>query len=234
MIGAERVLAVIPARGGSKGVPRKNIREVRGKPLIAWTIAAARRSKYLDRIVVSTDSDEIAEAARVYGAEVPFMRPAHLAADDTPGIAPLLHALDQLPGYGWVVLLQPTSPLRRSGDIDACLDICKQRNAPACVTMTMASPPELMFRIDQAGTVSPVLGWGGVATRRQDLRNAYVLNGAVYAARSHWLRSTGGFLNEETVAYVMPQERSLDIDTEFDLNLFANMKASKDGYFDET
>lgn len=234
MIGAERVLAVIPARGGSKGVPRKNIRVVHGKPLIAWTIAAAQRSKYLDRIIVSTDNDEIAAVARGCGADVPFMRPAHLAADDTPGIAPLMHAMDQLPGYGWVVLLQPTSPMRTAADIDACLYRCIERNAPACVTMTAVSPPELMFRIDQAGTVAPVLGWGGIAMRRQDLPDAYVLNGAVYAARSRWLRSTGGFLNEETVAYIMPQERSLDIDTEFDVKLFANMKATTEGHFDET
>ena len=234
MIGAERVLAVIPARGGSKGVPGKNIRVAHGKPLIAWTIAAARCSTYLDRIIVSTDSDDIAAIARQYGAEVPFMRPAHLAADDSPGIAPVIHALDQLPGYGWVVLLQPTSPLRTAVDIDACLMRCLEQKAPACVTMTTAPPPELTFRIDQMGALAPVLGWDQVATRRQELTAAYVLNGAVYAARSQWLRSVGGFLNEETLAYIMPQERSLDIDTEFDLTLFANMKASPDGYFDET
>ena len=105
------ILALIPARGGSKGVPRKNIRELCGKPLIAWSIEAAQKSKYIDRLVVSTEDEEIAEIARYYGAEVPFMRPPELSRDETSGMAPVLHALEQLPGYENILLLQPTSPL---------------------------------------------------------------------------------------------------------------------------
>jgi N-acylneuraminate cytidylyltransferase len=152
-----------------------------------------------------------------------------LADDDTPGIAPVMHALEQLPGYDWVVLLQPTSPLRLTEDIDDCLRICVERNAPACVTMTATVPAELTFRVDPDGTVAPILGWNHVAARRQDLPTAYVLNGAVYVARCDWLRSTRNFLGAETVASVMPPERSLDIDTLFDFNLFDAIKATKEG-----
>ncbi len=110
------VLGLIPARGGSKGIPRKNIQPIAGKPLIAWTIEAARTAG-LANVVVSTEDAEIAEVAREWGAEVPFMRPSELAADDTPGIEPVLHAIELLPDYEGVLLLQPTSPLRSSEDI---------------------------------------------------------------------------------------------------------------------
>ena len=229
MIGKERVLGVIPARGGSKGVPGKNIRSAYGRPLIAWTIDAAKQSKYLDRIIVSTDSQEIASVALKCGAEVPFMRPAHLAADDTPGIAPVIHALDELPGFSWVVLLQPTSPLREAVDIDACLQACVDRNVPACVSMTPSAPPELAFRANDAGTITPLLGWEKTGARRQDLSAAYALNGAVYVARVDWLRVTGVFLNASTTLHVMPPERSLDIDTEFDFKLLEAIKLTTKG-----
>jgi CMP-N,N'-diacetyllegionaminic acid synthase len=124
MIGERKVLGLIPARGGSKGVARKNIREVRGKPLIAWTIEEARRSIYLDRLVLSSEDTEIMEIARSFGCEVPFRRPEELAADDTPGIDPVLHALRELPGFDYVALLQPTSPLRTAEDIDGCIERC--------------------------------------------------------------------------------------------------------------
>src|SRR5690349_11475180 len=110
------VLGLIPARGGSKGIPRKNIKPIAGKPLIAWTIEAALAARGLDGVVVTTEDPEIAEVARAYGAEVPFLRPMELAADETPGIDPVLHALDMLPGFDAVLLLQPTSPLRTAAD----------------------------------------------------------------------------------------------------------------------
>jgi N-acylneuraminate cytidylyltransferase len=111
------LLALIPARGDSKEIPRKNIKEFCGKPLIAWAIEAAQKASGIDRIVLSTEDHEIAEVAQKWGAEVPFMRPAELAGDDTPGIEPVLHALEQLPTFDEVLLLQPTSPLRTAEDI---------------------------------------------------------------------------------------------------------------------
>lgn len=114
-------LAIIPARGGSKGVPRKNIRNLAGKPLIAWTIEEAKKSKYINRVILSSDDNEIIEIAKNYNCEVPFVRPKNIAEDNTPGIDPVLHAIKQCPGYDYVVLLQPTSPLRTVEDIDGCI-----------------------------------------------------------------------------------------------------------------
>ena len=111
-------LAVIPARGGSKGVPRKNVRDLNGKPLIAWTIEEAKKSQYISNIILSSEDSEIIKEAKKYGCEVPFIRPMKLAQDDTPGIDPVLHAINQCPGYDYVVLLQPTSPLSKAEDID--------------------------------------------------------------------------------------------------------------------
>jgi CMP-N,N'-diacetyllegionaminic acid synthase len=220
VINGGKVLGLIPARGGSKGVPGKNIRPVRGKPLIGWTIDAALGCRYLDRVIVSTDAPEIAEVALRCGAQVPFMRPAALAGDDTPGIAPVLHAMEMLPDYEWVVLLQPTSPLRAIEDIDGCLDTCLHMRAPACVSVTEpAQSPYLMFALTSDATLEPLLGWNYTSTRRQDLPPAYALNGAVYAARTDWLRRTRTFVTAETVAFVMPPERSLDIDSEIDFKI---------------
>lgn len=132
-----KILAIIPARGGSKGVPRKNIRELAGKPLIAWTIEEAKKSKYIDRLILSTEDDEIIEVAKQYGCEVPFKRPIELAQDDTPGIDPVLHAIEQCPGYDYVVLLQPTSPLRTVDDIDGCIEqLLSSDGTNFCVSVT--------------------------------------------------------------------------------------------------
>ena len=118
---AHKVIAIIPARGGSKGVTRKNIKCLGGKPLIAWTIQAATKSKIIDRVIVSTEDNEIADIAIEWGAEVPFMRPSELAQNDSPGMDPVFHALKLLPNYEWVFLLQPTSPLRSSKIIDSSI-----------------------------------------------------------------------------------------------------------------
>jgi N-acylneuraminate cytidylyltransferase len=220
VIDGRRVLAVIPARGGSKGVPRKNLRPVGGRPLLAWTIEQARAVAGLDRIVVSSDDAEILEVARAWGAETPFVRPAELAADTTPGIDPVLHAIEALPGYDYVVLLQPTSPLRRPGDIDACLRQALGRGAPACLSVTAAEPsPYWMFRMDAAGRLAPVLEDGPLPARRQDLPPVFVINGAIYVAATDWLLRHRSFVSPETIGFEMPRDRSLDLDTEEDFEL---------------
>lgn len=216
MINGKTVLAIIPARGGSKGVPRKNIRNLAGKPLIAWTIEAARASRYIDRLALSSDDPEIIQVARSWGCEVPFVRPAELARDDTPGMDPVLHALKELPGYDYVVLLQPTSPLRTEEDIDGCIARCEEKLAPACVSVTEpAHHPQWMFTLGNAEILQPISEQRGV--RRQDLPEVYALNGAVYVARVAWLFEAQNFLGEGTSGYVMPSSRSIDIDTEQDL-----------------
>lgn len=217
MIENKTVLAIIPARGGSKGVPRKNIRDLAGKPLIAWTIEEAKKSKYIDRLILSSEDDEIISVAKQYGCEVPFKRPAYLAADDTPGIEPILHAVNNLPDYDFVLLLQPTSPLRVVEDIDGCIEYLFQNEAPACVSVTEPEKsPFWMYTINQKGLMKPLIQQESLVGRRQDLPLVYALNGAVYVAESDWLKENKSFLTEETIAFIMPKQRSFDIDTEMD------------------
>ena len=224
MTTGQQVLGIIPARGASKGVPRKNIRIVGGKPLIAWTIEKAKQSRYIDRLIVSSEDAEVIRIAQQWGCEAPFVRPKELAADDTPGIAPVLDALDRIAGYEWVVLLQPTSPLRTAGDIDACIETCSRMKVPACVSVTEPTQsPYLMFTLDARGRLAPLLSWERTSTRRQELPKAYALNGAIYVARADWLRKTGTFVTPETVAFIMPAERSLDIDSEFDFRILETL-----------
>lgn len=218
MKASQTFLGLIPARGGSKGIPGKNIRMVQGKPLVAWTIEQAHRSTLLDRTVLSSDNTEIIRAAIEYGCEVPFRRPQELGADDTPGIAPVLHAIEILSDYDYVVLLQPTSPLRSPEDIDNCISLCLEASAPACVSVTRCfENPHLMFWKGEDLRLNPVLGEGGRIACRQLMPDAFRLNGAIYVAQAKWLKQTRSFISAETVAYEMPAERSLDIDTEEDL-----------------
>ncbi|RNB53840.1 acylneuraminate cytidylyltransferase family protein [Brevibacillus gelatini] len=217
MIGNKSVLAIIPARGGSKGVPRKNIRDLAGKPLIAWTIEEAIKSKYIDRLIVSTDDEEIADVARQWGCEVPFIRPSELAKDETPGIDPVLHAISKLPGYDYIVNLQPTSPLRNVGDIEKCLEQCVKQNANSCVSVTITDkPPYWMYHLSNECELKPVIGGNERVLRRQDAPDIYMLNGAIYVAKTEWLINTKSFLCDDTIGFVMPKERSIDVDTYLD------------------
>lgn len=230
MINGQSVLAIVPARGGSKGVPRKNLHPVGGKPLIAWTIEAAKHSRYIDKLVISSEDAEIISVAKALGCDAPFVRPAALARDDTPGIDPVLHALSILPGYWWVVLLQPTSPLRTANDIDECLETCIRASAPSCVSVTEAAEsPFWMYSLGEHSELLPVLTGQYGSTRRQDLPLVFVLNGAVYVARSEWLARHRTFVSSETLAFQMPADRSLDVDTALDLKVFELMSKNDDG-----
>lgn len=212
-----KILAVIPARGGSKGVPRKNIRDLAGKPLIAWTIEEAKKSKYIDRLILSSEDDEIIEVAKQFGCEVPFKRPLELAQDDTPGIAPVLHAIEMCPGYDYVVLLQPTSPLRTVEDIDGCIEKLLGNNAEFCVSVTEPEKsPYWMYTLENEKMV-PLLQQEELVVRRQELPKVYALNGAVYVGRTSSLIEEKTFLTVNTLAYIMNQKNSLDIDNEMDL-----------------
>ena len=222
MIGDLSVLALITARGGSKGLPGKNIRPVHGRPLIDFTIAAARGARCVDRVVLSTDDAAIAAVARDSGCEVPFLRPPQLAADDSTSIDVVLHALDALPAHDLVVLLQPTSPARTADDIDAACAQLHRLHAPACVSVVAAEQsPYWMYHVGPDAQLQPLLQTAHGASRRQDLPPVFVLNGAVYVARTDWLRQHKRFVGPETVAYPMPPERSIDIDTLDDFETFA-------------
>ena len=212
-----RVLAIIPARGGSKGIPRKNIKALAGKPLIAWTIEAALRAQGIETVIVSTEDDEIASVAKQLGAEVPFRRPLALAQDDTPGISPVLHAIEQLPDYDWVMLLQPTSPLRSVHDIQNIIKLCNDEGAPSSVSITQVSKhPFWMYQKNDQGRLQRLIPDRPEITSRQELPSVYVLNGALYFARIDWLINNRGFISPETLGYVMPNERSVDLDTALD------------------
>ena len=217
MIKGKTVLAVIPARGGSKGLPGKNIMMLAGKPLIAWTIITAKQSKYIDRLVLSSEDDRIIEVAKDWGCEVPFKRPVDLARDDTLGIEPALHALRLIPGFDFVLLLQPTSPLRIVDDIDNVIEACILADADACVSVTEASKnPFWMYYLSQGNKLKPVMGNKNLVDNRQQLPKAYLLNGAIYLAKTNWLIKSKSFLCEETIAYKMPRDRSIDIDDKLD------------------
>jgi N-acylneuraminate cytidylyltransferase len=221
MIDGKKVLAVIAARGGSKGVFKKNIRNIAGKPLIAFTIEEAKKSRYIDKLILSSDCEEIISVAKQFGCVAPFVRPKELAMDDTPGVLPVIHAIGETPGYDYVVLLQPTSPLRLAEDIDGCISQCVFSKTPSCVTVTKSRHhPQWMFYINPVGNkLKNVVENVEIATRRQDLPETYALNGAVYVAEITSFLESETFLTNETTAYIMPEERSLDIDCEIDIKI---------------
>jgi CMP-N,N'-diacetyllegionaminic acid synthase len=209
-------------------LPGKNIIELAGKPLVAWSIEAARRSQYIDRLILSSENEDIIAVAKRFGCEVPFRRPPELATDSAGADPVLVHALDHLDeAFDFFVLLQPTSPLRTAADIDGAIELCVRRGAPACVGMCESpKPAEWMYRVGDDGRVRPVLG--EITTlRRQELPATFVVNGAVYVARVDWYRRHRAFLSPETVAWRMPPERSIDIDTELDL-IIARAIASRE------
>lgn len=219
MYKGKKILALIPARGGSKGLPGKNIKPLLGKPLIAWTIDAAKKSKYLDRLILSSDDAKIIGVARKWGCEAPFIRPKNIAKDDTPHIEPIMHAIRTLPEkYDFIVMLQPTSPLRLAEDIDGCIKQCIDGHRQSCVSVTKADKSPLwMYRLGKNGLMSSLLKLKKIPMRRQNLPKVYILNGAVYVADCKKLLKSRAFLVPRTYAFEMPGERSVDIDTELDI-----------------
>lgn len=217
------VLALIPARAGSKGVTGKNLRRLAGKPLVAHTIEAAVQSRWVTRVVLSTDSEEIAEIGRNWGAEVPFLRPAALAADETPMFDVIRHALQMLGREGYrpdrLVLLQPTSPLRRAVHIDEALSRFEETVARGLAADSLASvcPVEhspYWMRTVEEGFLQPLLH-APEYTRRQDLPDVYRLNGAIYVTTPNVVEG-GQILGNRILPYVMRPEESVDIDIELD------------------
>lgn len=212
------VIAIIPARGGSKGLPRKNILKLGGKPLIAWTIHAALESGTVDRVVVSTDDEEIAEVSQREGAEVPFLRPAHLATETAKSVDVMRNMLEAFPHHETAILLQPTSPFRTGRDIDKAIDLFKGHKTRSCTSVyTAEESPYLMFYTGDDHRLTRVLG-SDVAKnlRRQDLSSVVLLNGAIYIVDVPTFLKDNSFIHADTVGYLMPRERSIDIDTEED------------------
>jgi CMP-N,N'-diacetyllegionaminic acid synthase len=223
MHNGKSLLALIPARGGSKGLPGKNLRPLAGKPLIAWTIEQALRCPAIDRVIVSTDDPAIAETATQWGAEVPFLRPSELAADDSRMVDVVLHALDwdraNNQSWGEVMLLQATSPLRELLDIKASLARMDECRAEAIVSVCPCEhSPMWANTLGPNGRMNEFLRMQ-TEGNRQDLPTYYRLNGAIYLARTDYFRRCGGFYGEQTYAVIMPNERSIDIDSPLDFEL---------------
>jgi len=223
----KRILAIVPARGGSKGLPHKHTLTLAGKPLLAWTIAVAKESRYIDTLILSSEDAEIISLAKSLGCSAPFVRPAALALDTSSTMDVIVHALENQPAHDIVLLLQPTSPLRTADDIDGAIDLMFAEKAPACVSVTPASEsPHWMYRLLEKQKLEPFLK-GEPPERRQLLPELYLLNGAIYLAETPYFLREKTFLTAETVAWKMPRERSVDIDSADDLKTAAHLLSQK-------
>ncbi len=219
MYKGERILAVIPARGGSKGIKDKNIYPIKDKPLIAYTIEAGLGSRYVDLVMVSTDSETIASKAKEYGAEVPFMRPDELAGDTSKTIDAIVDVLKRLDAMGEkfdvLVLLQPTSPLRNSGDIDGAIELFYKEDKRSLLSVNKALENPVLYRKLEGNRAVPVLSQNSTV-RRQDFETYYRVNGAIYINSIPEISEATSFNDNET-AFVMPTERCVDIDSMEDI-----------------
>lgn len=221
------MLAIIPARGGSKGVPRKNIKDLAGKPLIYYTIKAAQESKYIDRIIVSTDDNEIAEIALKYGAEVPFLRPDELASDNARAIDNYIYTINRLNMMNGnfdlieeFIVLQPTSPLRTSIDIDNAIKVFYENNATSVISVVKAEhPPTWYKRISKEGVLVDYFYNTDNSLNRQEAEETYLPNGAIFIFRFKDLQENYGYYNSRTFPYIMEQKNSIDIDTILDFRI---------------
>lgn len=219
MIKGKKVLGLIPARGGSKRLPRKNILPFGGFPLIKWTIDAARNAHSLDYFILSSDDDEIIDVAREFGCDAPFRRPASLSTDLASSVDVALHALDYFMDYDWIVLLQPTSPLRTSHHIDEVVNICEREDVFSCVSVyATADEKNKLFYIGKNGCLQD-FQQDVKKKSTGDARKTYSLNGAIYVVHKKFLEKNKSFFSNSTRAYVMPQWASIDIDTSEDFEV---------------
>lgn len=215
-----KVLGLVPARGGSKGVPGKNIRRLGGKPLLQYTAEAAQAANLLSRVVLSTDSEEIAEMGRACGLEVPFLRPSELAEDSTPTLPVVQHAITWLENRGTrfdaICLLQPTSPMRRPEDIDGCIRLLETTGADSAVTMRAVPPehnPHWVYFQNGDGLLRLSTGEQEPISRRQELPPAFHREGSVYVTRRDVLMEMNSLYGKKLAGYVVDAEDSVNIDT---------------------
>ena len=220
MINRNSVIAIIPARGGSKGLPGKNIKELCGKPLIAWSIEAGLSSKYIDEVVVTTDSPEIANVARYHGASIPFLRPPELATDTATSFDVVKHTIDFYKNelkreFNYVLLLEPTSPLRDKLDIDGSLTLLSSNvhaTAVVGVCKTESQNPEFLIKISTEGFL---VGYANIdikVSRRQDIADVFFLEGSIYLSQTNVLLNKKTFYHSNTLCFEVPKWKSLEID----------------------
>ena len=217
------VLGIIPARGGSKGLPRKNIRPLLGKPLIAWTIEQAKSSRYIDKVIVSTDDPEIAEIAEKCGAEVPFLRPKELATDDAKTIDVIMHAVNRFENEGEyfdiIVLLEPTSPLRKEDDLDNSIEFFIKNidkvDSLVSVGEVHLENPYIMKKVEN-GCVKPFIEIDENLYQRQQLPKIYFPYGVIYLSKTSTLKKYKTFYQERTIPYLIERWQNYEIDDVYD------------------
>lgn len=221
MINNKTFLAIIPARGGSKRLPRKNILDLNGKPLIAWSIEAALNSKYIDKVVVTSDNSEILNIAKSLGSNI-IKRPDYLSSDTASSFDAIKHTIDNTKDYDYIILLQPTSPLRNSLQIDEAIELLHNKNADAIVSVCEMDHSPLWSNIlDESMSMEGFLREEVLNKRSQDLEKHYRLNGAIYICKTiELLKNNSFFLKNNIFAYLMDRKSSVDIDEEIDF-LFA-------------
>lgn len=221
MYNEKRIIAIIPARGGSKGIPRKNIINLCGKPLISYTIEAARKSKYIDYVMVSTDDEEIADVSKQYGAMIPFMRPAELASDTARTVDAILHCIKSLKElnecFSDLVLLQPTEPLRTVEDIDSAIEKYYENYPCSLVSLSEVDDHPILIRTIEGNELRPLLNVSSTC-RRQDMPKYYRVNGCIYINAVESINENTSF-NDNLVPFIMEKSHSVDIDELSDLAL---------------
>lgn len=216
-----KFVVIIPARGGSKGIPNKNLKELLGKPLIAYSIECAFNSKYVDKVIVSTDSPEIASISKKYGAEVPFLRPSELATDSSPVIDTFIYTIERLEKEEGIdinqfIVLQPTSPLRNTKDLDEAIELFMDKDADSVVSYTLEEHPVYWHKyLKEDGRLEDFMP--SSISRRQDYRKTYYPNGAIYVFKKTLILQRN-YYSENTYAYIMPRNRSVDIDYQEDFD----------------
>ena len=225
MIDGKKIIAIVPARQGSKGLAKKNIINFIGKPLLAWSIEAALQSNYVDRIIVSTDSTEIAGVGEKFGADIPFIRPSYLSEDSSTSVEVICHAIEFMSeklgeNFDFVILLEPTSPLRTSEDVDLALE--KLIGSPDARSLVSVGESEsqhnkLQFNITESEFISvEPASKKFVHMRRQDLARSYFLDGSIYLSYIHTLFEFASFVHGKTLTLSLPKWKNIEIDDEYD------------------
>lgn len=225
-----KVIGIIPARGGSKGVPRKNIRLLAGKSLLAYSVESSLAAKRLDHVILSTDDLEIAETGRSLGVDVPFIRPAELSDDKAPTFPVVIHAVRHMEGFGMhfdaVCLLQPTNPFRTAKDIDACVELLETTGADSVVSVLRVPDqynPNWVYWQNDRGEMTLSTGESSPVARRQDLPPAFHRDGTIYVTRRSVLYECGNLYGERVQGYELDPARSVNIDTIDDWDLAEKM-----------
>jgi len=228
MLNDKTFLAIIPARGGSKRLPHKNILDLSGKPLLAWSIEAGLDSQYIDKVVVSSDDDKILDISKSFGADI-IKRPLVLASDTATSFDAIEHAIEQLNRYTYVVLLQPTSPLRDAKHIDEAIALLNEKGADAVISVCeMDHSPLWSNTLPKNNSLVDFLDESILDKRSQDLEKYYRLNGAIYICKTECLlEEKSFFLKKNIYAYVMDRESSIDIDEAIDFKIAQIIKEGK-------